>query len=248
VQVYVQHHSGRHGFPDARLFGARWESDVRAPAEEESGAVWGYRITVAPRYPEDLNSVASLREKFMQHVASQQVTCKIVHAFVLFDLIFNVPLLPLLQVSIRSGSLDAHLVRYVNTACRKRGVNKTSLLGLDWAGVAPKVEELVAWPVIAEALATSPSTPTSVSPRGPMSPDGGAWEEEKADGALSWVVGGSEGCLEVRAEPSVDARLLAKVPSARRMRLLGAHRDTDGQRCILLGVLSLWHIPGRAVT
>jgi hypothetical protein len=138
-------------FPAAAIEGRGfdWRKDVASAVEEEAGAVWGYKLSIVPHFPTDLSQGgARLREAFGRYVASQ-------------------------HGGHRSGALDCQLVRYVNHACRRRGITRATLLSTDWPALAPRVEELVAWPMLAQAMAPPPApqavTPPSAS--GPLAID-----------------------------------------------------------------------------
>jgi hypothetical protein len=121
-------------FPAASIHGCEWSSQ-QSPLEQFTD-VWGYKLMVSPCFPADVQNVERLRERFMRYVAAQ-------------------------NISPRSGSLDTHIVRYVNFVSRKRNISKTALLSSAWAALTPRAEELVAWPVLAQAMTWDHSDPTS---------------------------------------------------------------------------------------
>jgi hypothetical protein len=198
-------------FPAATLHGTLWDADARSPAAE-GGPLWGWRLTVTPSYPVS-NPPPSLRTALVAAAAHVEGMA-----------IEPVP---------AGGALDAQLIRYVNAAARKRGLGPAALLSADWAALAPEPGELVAWPLLAQAI---------------MAGGGGAqqqqqqrrrargWEESKvlrerssaaATASSAWLVinptliidagsegssGASERVVLVLSEPQRTAKPMAALP------------------------------------
>jgi len=182
-------------FPPAKLNGCTW-SLIHSPIGE-SNEVWGFKMSVAPCFPVGVQYSGRLKEKFIQYISSQSIDPK-------------------------SDIVDIHLVRYVNFQSRKRNINKTALLNSDWASLAPTDKELVAWPVLAQAVMGSPDRfdlsslhqPTQDGANSPhdslqSSINDQGWGEEKLAASSTtnreeWVIAGPEMLLRPDATPMVD--------------------------------------------
>jgi len=143
--------------------------DIPPPTDEPLG-VWGYRMTITPRYPRDLDDgrpeTARLKAKILHYAAAA---------------------LPGSAGGTKAMTLDAHLVRYVNVTSQKRGLGATALLSSDWAALIPDSADLVAWPILTAAMMEPGAALSSVigrrlSSSGSNSLSGsslGGWEESK---------------------------------------------------------------------
>jgi len=143
-------HYEKYEFPSGSMIGLSWNNSVLNPSTDFS-EVWGYKLTVVPKFPLSLETIPSLHERFLDYAN-------------------------LLQT--QDNHFDEDLVRYINTVSRRKGLEKKRVLDMKWHEIAPSQSELVAWPLLSQALSSCATEPNT-----PRIPEYGE-EEKKGEGAL----------------------------------------------------------------
>jgi len=110
--------------PAGIISNASWVFDVDNPSKTFKD-IWGYKVTVVPQFPRSFEEVPFLKDKLIEQVA-------------LFEE--------------EDVHLNTELVRFMNTISRKRGLDRRRVFDLKWKDVAPRKNDLFAWPLLNQAL------------------------------------------------------------------------------------------------